>query len=86
MTCGNLYAECVHRSGRRRPHPNLLTQTADKSSAEFTREKSHQLKYANMASGIPPPGPLVYLCHADKQRDFLKFELTNNKHPIDTVF
>lgn len=59
MTCGNLYAKCVHRSGRRRPHPNLLTRTEDKSSAEFTREKSHQLQYANMSSGIQPPGPFV---------------------------
>ncbi len=39
-----------------------------------------------MAPGIQPPGPFVYLCSADKQIDFLKFELTNNKHPSDMVF
>ena len=69
MTCGNLYAKCVHRSGRRRRHPNLLTQTADKSSAEFTRGKSHQLEHANMSSGTQ------FACGAEKQIDFLKLKL-----------
>lgn len=61
MTCGNLYAKCVRRSEHRRLRPNLLTQTADKSSAEFTREKSHQLEYANVSSDTQPPGPFVYI-------------------------
>lgn len=34
-TCGNLYAKCVHRSGHRHLHPNLLTQTAGKNSVEI---------------------------------------------------
>lgn len=43
MTSDNLYAMCVHRSGRKHPHPNLLTQTADKSSVEYRREKTSEI-------------------------------------------
>lgn len=53
-TCGNLCAKCVHRFGHRRLHPSRLTKTADKSSAEFTKEKTHTLEYTNTSSSIYP--------------------------------
>lgn len=72
MTCGNLYAKCVHRSGRRRPRPNLLTPTAGRSSAEFTREKSHQLQNANKP---------------DKDRNhFSSFDQQTAINPTDDAF
>lgn len=60
-TSDNLYAKCVHRSGRKRPHPNLLTQTADKSSVEFTREKTSVRLIKHSASTTLDEGPLIPL-------------------------
>lgn len=65
-TYGNLYAKCVHRSGHRRHHPNLLTLTADRNSAEIIREKKHPLEYANTASGSCLSGKCILLYGAEK--------------------
>lgn len=73
-TYGNLYAKCVHRSGHRRHHPNLLTLTADRNSAEIIREKKHPLEYANTSSGSCLSGKCILLYGAEK---FNKLNKTN---------